>query len=207
VQRLSSQLPLELSPEIEYPQFSIITNYPGAPPEVIEAVVTSRIEQAVQRLKGIRSVRSTSTEGWSHINVELQPRINLDYILLEMNEQLAILNEEFPREVSYPEIQRYIPRELQDLQGFIILTVTGPGTIDDVRRITDRYITGQLLSVPGISSVSAGGGTERIIGIEVDRSMMQAYGVGMPDIERTLGEYRRRVYGAFAGAGVVSATV
>jgi hydrophobic/amphiphilic exporter-1 (mainly G- bacteria), HAE1 family len=197
------QLLLELSPEIEYPQFSIITNYPGAPPEVIEAVVTSRIEQAVQRLKGIRSVRSTSTEGRSFVNVELQPRINLDYILLEMNEQLALLNEEFPREVSYPEIQRYIPRELQDLQGFIILTVTGPGTINDVRRITDRYITGQLLSVPGISSVSAGGGTERIIGIEVDRSMMQAYGVGMPDIERTLGEYRRRVYGTFAGAGIV----
>jgi hydrophobic/amphiphilic exporter-1 (mainly G- bacteria), HAE1 family len=198
-----TRLPLELSPDVEYPQFAIVTNYPGTPPEVVEAVVTSRIEQAVQRLNGIRSVRSTSTEGRSYVQVELQPRIKLDYLLLELNEQLAILDEEFPPGVSYPEIQRYVPRELQDLQGFMVLTVTGPGTIDDVRRITDRYITRQLLSVPGISNVSAGGGTERIIDIEVDRLKMHAYGVRMPEIEQALGEYRRRVYGTIVVSGIV----
>jgi hydrophobic/amphiphilic exporter-1 (mainly G- bacteria), HAE1 family len=198
-----TRLPLELSPDVEYPQFAITANYSGAPPELVEAIVTSRIEQAVQRLNGIRSVRSTSTEGRSFVQVELQPRIKPDYLLLELNEQLAILNEELPREVSYPEIQRYVPRELQDLQGFIVLSVTGPGTVDDVRRITDRHITGHLLSVPGISGISVDGGTERIIGIEVDRVKMHAYGVGMPEIEQTLGEYRRRVNGTFAGTGMV----
>jgi hydrophobic/amphiphilic exporter-1 (mainly G- bacteria), HAE1 family len=198
-----NRLPLELSPEVEYPQFSIITNYPGASPEVVEAVVTSRIEQAVQRLPGVRSVGSTSTEGNSRVTVQLQPQVEMDYILLEMNEQLSMLDEEFPREVTYPRIQRFVPRELQDLQGFIILTVTGPGTINDVRRITDRHFIRPLLGVPGISDVSVSGGTERIVGIEVDHSLMQAYGVRMPDVQRALDEYRRRVYGSLAGAGTV----
>ncbi len=198
-----TQLPLELSPEVEYPRFSIITSYPGAPPEVVEAVVTSRIEQAVQQLTGVRSVSSASTEGRASINVELQPDIEIDYVLLEMNEQLAMLDEEFPREVTYPRIQRFVPRELQDLQGFITMTVTGPGTINDVRRVTDRHFIQPLLAVPGISNVSVSGGTERIVGIDVDAALMQAYGVRMPDVQRTLGEYRRRVYGNLASAGMV----
>jgi multidrug efflux pump subunit AcrB len=198
-----TQIPLELSPEVEYPRFSISTSYQGAPPEVVEATVTSRVEEAVQRLNGIRSVSSTSYEGRSDVRVELQPSAVIDYVLLELNESLALLDEELPREVSYPRINRYVPRELRDLQGFIVLTVTGPGTINDVRPVVDRHFYHRILAVPGVSDVEIRGGTERTVSIEVDPSLMRAYGIHIGDVQRSLGEFSRRLAGNMTSAGVI----
>ncbi len=36
--------PVELLPDVEYPQLSINTNWPGASPEVVEAFLTAPLE-------------------------------------------------------------------------------------------------------------------------------------------------------------------
>ncbi len=58
-------LGVDLFPKVDFPIVSIITTLPGADPETMEKRVTDIIEEAVNTLSGIKTLRSTSAEGYS----------------------------------------------------------------------------------------------------------------------------------------------
>jgi len=71
-------IPKESFPSIEIPNIIITTVYPGVSPSDIESLVTKPIEKEVQKIDGIKEIRSTSTEGVSTIVVEFNPDVSMD---------------------------------------------------------------------------------------------------------------------------------
>ncbi|HEY7854610.1 MAG TPA: efflux RND transporter permease subunit, partial [Aquiluna sp.] len=59
----------ELIPSIEIPSAAIVTSYPGASPEVVDAQVSAVIENAVIGLQDLESTTATSTTGLSVLRV------------------------------------------------------------------------------------------------------------------------------------------
>jgi len=57
----------ELAPSIQLPQLSIITAYPGASPDVVNADVSTPIETAIQGITGLESTSTTSSTGVSRV--------------------------------------------------------------------------------------------------------------------------------------------
>jgi len=53
-------IPIELLPETQLPRLNVEARWPGASPETVEAFLTSPIEAAVQRVKGVEKVISLS---------------------------------------------------------------------------------------------------------------------------------------------------
>ena len=62
-----TNLKQELIPSIQIPQFVIVTNYPGASPEVVSNSVSNPIEKAIQTVPGLESTTSTSSTGVSMV--------------------------------------------------------------------------------------------------------------------------------------------
>ena len=56
-------------PDIQSPTLSITANYPGASAAVIETQVTQTLEDSVSGVEGIESLRSSSSDGRSSINI------------------------------------------------------------------------------------------------------------------------------------------
>ncbi len=63
------RLGVDRFPRIDLPQASVRTNLPGAAVEEVETQITEPIEEAVNTVEGINSVRSTSGSGASYVGV------------------------------------------------------------------------------------------------------------------------------------------
>src|SRR3990172_149748 len=70
------RLPVREYPDTDSPVISIETGYHGASAEVVESKVTEVIEKEVSAIDGIRIIRSSSSEGYSHISLEFNVNRN-----------------------------------------------------------------------------------------------------------------------------------
>ena len=69
-----AKLGVEQMPDITFPGAWVEVIYPGASPEIVEAEVTKKVEEAVNTIAGINALSSRSYEGTSVVIVEF----NLD---------------------------------------------------------------------------------------------------------------------------------
>ena len=67
-----TRLPLATRTTVELPRLSVSAGWPGAAPEVVETYLTSPIEAAVQGVRGVRRVNSTSNDGRASLTIDLE---------------------------------------------------------------------------------------------------------------------------------------
>lgn len=184
-------VPIELLPETELPRLSVSASWPGASPEATEAFLTSPLEAAIQQVRGVEKVSSTSEErngtGTATISVEFARGTDMDFVRLELSERLAALDEDLPDGARRPVVESYVPEEFQDQnRPFLRYTVTGPYTVESLRKHVDDDIAPELRQVDGVADVGAQGGRERMLEIEVDEKKALALGLDPVDIGRRI---------------------
>ncbi|HEX8271641.1 MAG TPA: efflux RND transporter permease subunit [Longimicrobiaceae bacterium] len=175
-------VPIELLPETELPRLTVSATWPGASPEATEAFLTSPLEAAIQQVRGVEKVSSTSEEqngtGVASISVEFARGTDMDFVRLELSERLAALDEDLPDGARRPVVESYVPEEFQDQnRPFLRYTVTGPYTVEALRRHVDEDIAPELRQVDGVADVGAQGGRDRMLEIEVDEEKALALGL------------------------------
>lgn len=180
-------VPIELLPETELPRLTVNATWPGASPEATEAFLTSPLEAAIQQVRGVEKVSSTSEEqngtGVASISVEFARSTDMDFVRLELSERLAALDEDLPDGARRPTVESYVPEEFQDQsRPFLRYTVTGPYTVEALRRHVDEDIAPELRQVDGVADVGTQGGRERMLEIEVDEKKALALGLDPVDI-------------------------
>src|SRR5262249_13088938 len=67
----------DVFPEFSPPEVVIPTESPGLSPEQVELLVTQPIENAVNGMSGVQSLRSTSTQGLSVVTVLFSDNTNI----------------------------------------------------------------------------------------------------------------------------------
>ena len=60
-------------PDVDRPRITVSASFPGGSPETVDTEVTSKLEGAVARVSGVKSIRAQSEEGSSRIVVEFRP--------------------------------------------------------------------------------------------------------------------------------------
>jgi HAE1 family hydrophobic/amphiphilic exporter-1 len=193
-------IPVELLPDVDYPQLSITTRWPGISPEVMEAFLTAPLESAAQQVKGVRKIESESSEGRSEITIEFARGTDMDFARLELGERIQSLRDELPPDAR-PQIQPYVPREFETGERVDMrYTLSGSYTFERLRRYAEEELRPQLVALDGIEQVAVFGGEDREIRIELDRQRMEALGVRPYDVAlaldaaelvRTAGKMRR----------------
>ncbi len=161
-------LPLELSPHVEFPKLTVSVSWQGVSPEAVEAFVTSPIESQLAAIKGVKNIRSRSSEGSAWISLEFHPKTNIDFARIEINEKLASLKDELPFGVSPPRVSAYVPEDLRELQGFITYTVSSNQSANYTRKYVKGNMIFPIMSINGIAEVTVRGGNEREISIIID---------------------------------------
>jgi HAE1 family hydrophobic/amphiphilic exporter-1 len=179
-------LPIELSPHVEFPKLTITLSWSNVSPEVIEAFVTSPIESELAGIRGVKEIKSRSSDGSAWINLEFYPDINMDFARIEINEKIAMLKDELPFGVSPPRLSSYIPEDLRDLQGFITFTVSGNKSANAIRKYVKENMLFPLMSIQGIADVQIRGGNEREISITLDYDKVKTLGMTNEEISRSI---------------------
>ena len=165
------ELPLSLSPDLDYPALSVQLAWPNSTPEEMEALVTSPVESEVQLLRGAREVSSTSGAGWARVDVSFERKSSIDRAEVFLRERLSALQDRLPVGVRAPEIERFVPEEMQR-GDFLVLQVEGPRTDQALREWVDDRIAPRLLGVEGISGLTVFGGREPELRVDLDRDAL-----------------------------------
>ncbi|HEX6041013.1 efflux RND transporter permease subunit [Longimicrobium sp.] len=182
-------VPVELLPDTELPRLRITAVWPGASPEVTEAFLTSPIEAAVQQVRGVEKVTSTSEEERGVIEVEFGRDADLDFARLELGEQLAALDEQLPEGALRPVVEPYVPEEFQEQnQPFLRYTLTGPLTTEALRTVLDETVAPELRQVEGVADVQAFGGRDRVLEVALDERKILALGLTPDAVRQKVGQ-------------------
>ena len=186
-------LPVELLPDTDLPQLSVMAQWPGASPETTEAFLTSPLEAALQQVRGVEKIESESSEedgvGTARIRVEFGRHTDMEFARLELSERLAALENELPAAVRGPYVQQYVPDEFQTQDmPFLSYTITGPYTLEALRAYVDEVIAPTLLQLDGVAEVTARGGRERELAIELDEARISSLGLRTEDVYQRIAD-------------------
>jgi len=178
-----SRLDLSLLPDLSYPTLTIRTDFAGAAPAEIEALITRPIEEVVGVVRGVRLVRSISRAGQSDVTLEFLWGTDMDYAALDVRERLETLM--LPLQADRPLLLRFDPasepvlrfalaRDPEAIFGDGAL-LPPAGTSDAttelrlLRRFVDDRLKQDFESVAGVAAVTVSGGLEDEIQVALDQ--------------------------------------
>ena len=91
-------LGVESMPNVEIPFAWVEVQYPGASPEQVENDITRPLEDAINTVSGIKTIRSNSWEGRAGVSLEFQLTTNMDKAMQDMRDNIARVRPGFPKE-------------------------------------------------------------------------------------------------------------
>ncbi|MBD3336416.1 MAG: MMPL family transporter [Candidatus Eisenbacteria bacterium] len=178
------RLPVDLLPAINYPNLTVITNYPDTPAEDLTRLVTQPLEEVITGLAGVRRVVSRTREGVSTITVQYEWGTEMDFASLHLREAIdrVAYRDDFPEGADRPLILRWDP----GARPIAILVLAGDDPLDRMTEFARDVVKPALEQIQGVSQAEVIGGAEREILVEPDFAKLRLYGTDMEDVRRAL---------------------
>ena len=175
--------------QLEDPEFTIktaviTTSYPGASPEEVELEVTDRIELALQEMKQLDYVESTSRAGMSSVSVEIRPEYwsdRLPQVWDELRRKIRDIEHMLPPGASRP----VVSDDFGDVFGFQLAVVGDGFSYAEMEKHADS-LKKELSLVDGVARVDLWGVQSKIIYLDVSQSQLAQLGLTEQSIQNTL---------------------
>jgi hydrophobic/amphiphilic exporter-1 (mainly G- bacteria), HAE1 family len=137
----ASRLNVDLLPDVEFPVLSIVTVYPGASPDDVNAAVTIPIEGVVSGTSGLTSLTSTSSEGVAVTVAQYDFGTDLDEVERTINNGLNAVS--LPQGVVRPQLTRF------NFNNFPVVTLGLLGDADpaDLETLASSRVVPELRGV------------------------------------------------------------
>ena len=192
-----TSLKQELLPSFEVPQASIVTPYPGASPEIVDAQVSSLIEDEVRTLNNLVTVRSTSSANLSVVRVEFDFGTTTATVEEELNRVIANLKDSLPADVS----PRVVSGSFDSVPIIVLSVASTTGDNDALAEILADVATPILSQVPGIQEITVAGGKQKEITLDLKAKVLRDNGLSQQAIVDAL-----RANGFIIPAGSITDT-
>jgi CzcA family heavy metal efflux pump len=166
-------------PEFAPPEVVIQAEAPGLSPQQVEVLVTQPIENTINGVPGISSMRSGSIQGLSVITVVFNPASDIHLDRQVVAERLAAVSGELPRGVHPP-----VMTPLISATGTVLAVglTSRDLPLMKLRTIADWTVKPHLMAVPGVAHVSVFGGEVRQIQVQFEPQRVVQYGLTADDI-------------------------
>ena len=172
---LSARIPLEVFPAFELELVSIQVPFPGATPAEVEEGITIKIEEAINSLPGIKTIRSSAGENLGSVTVEVENGYDPKDLMNDIKARVDSINT-FPADAERPVV--YVPEMRRDV---ITLVVSGDLSERELR-LAAEHARDDLLALPDITQVDLDGVRNYEISIEVSDQTLRQYGLTLGEV-------------------------
>jgi Cu/Ag efflux pump CusA len=176
---VASQASLDVFPEFVQPQVTIQAEAPGLSPEQVEALVTRPIENSVNGVSDLESVRSESIQGLAVITAVFKPAADIHLARQALAERLSTLARQLPDGVAAPTMSPLVSSTMDLLKLGIISEKLTPR---ELRTFADWTLKPRLLAVPGVAGTNVYGGEVEQLQVQVIPAQLAAFDLTVTDI-------------------------
>lgn len=169
----------DVFPEFAPPQVVIQTEAVGLAPEQVEVLVTQPVENAINGVAGIESVRSNSIQGLSLITVTFVPGSDLYRSRQVIAERLVSVAAQLPQGVQAPAMT---PLTSSTSTVLVIGLTSAQRSLMDLRTAADWTLKPRLLAVPGVAKISVFGGDVKELQVQVRPERLVQYHVSLDEV-------------------------
>ena len=178
------QLPISALPQVDYPTIQVITQYPGASPDVMASTVTAPLERQFGEMQGLSQMTSTSAGGISVIVLQFQLTLNIDVAEQEVQSAINAAQSFLPADLPVPPI--YSKTNPADSPILTMGITSDSMPLSQVEDLVDTRLAPKISQLSGVGLVSISGGQKPAIRIQVNPVQLSAYGINMEDVRTAL---------------------
>ena len=182
------RLQVDQFPNIEFPVVVVVTDYPGAAPEVVESEVSKKIEEGVNSVAGINALTSRSYQGQSVVVIEFDLSVDGRKAADDVREKVAAVRPTLRDEVKEPRVQRFDPDSRAIWSVAVLPDSSYKGTPPNAVELSnwaEQVLKKRLENVRGVGAVTMVGGTRREINLYLQPQALEAYGVSVDQVVQT----------------------
>jgi HAE1 family hydrophobic/amphiphilic exporter-1 len=174
------RLKVDQFPNIDFPVVVVITDYPGASPEIVESEVSKKIEEGVNSIAGINALTSRSYENQSVVVIEFGLHMDGRKAADDVREKVASIKPLLRTEVKEPRVLRFDP-SARSIWSVAVIPDAAKGakamSDTELTNWADQTLKKRLENVRGVGSVTVVGGTKREINIYLNPQALESFGV------------------------------
>ncbi|MEO0423126.1 MAG: efflux RND transporter permease subunit [Pseudomonadota bacterium] len=178
-------LPIQMLPNIEYPQININTAWRAAAPQEVEANIIKPQEDALRAVPGVVKMSSRINAGGGNIRLDFDLETDLRQAMLDV---LSALNntDDLPSDAQEPSIQ--VGGWDAPMATLLVHPeVPVPGTdVTEFQRIIEDEVEPRLLAVDGVQRVDLASEREPLVLVTFDPHRAASLGVEISQISEAL---------------------
>ena len=172
------QVPVSLFPAVDFPRVVLTLDAGDRPAEMMMVEVTRPVEEAVRRVPGVRSVRSTTSRGEAEVSVTFDWGHDMSMATDQLGLAVSQILPSLPSGTQMTE-RRMDPTVFPMLAYSLTSTTLTQAALYDLAQYQLRPL---VSSVNGVQRVDVQGGQREEYEVQVDPARLAQWGMSLQDI-------------------------
>ncbi len=176
-----TSLKQELIPPVSFPQLVVVTNYPGATPDVVNQDVSTPIETAIQSVAGLQSTTATSQTNLSSVSASFNYGTDLVSAQQKVEQAINRIKSTLPTGVD----PRVVTGSLDDLPVIRVAVTSDLAPKDLSAQLAGAPVTA-IQALAGVRAATLLGTVGQRVTITPNKAAMLAHGLTNQSIRDAL---------------------
>jgi multidrug efflux pump len=178
-----SRLTIREYPNIDEPQVTVQTNYPGASAEIIESQLTQVLEGSLAGIEGIDTIESTSSAEQSRITIRFRSTVNIDAATSDVRDRVSRVRRQLPDEITEPTISK-VEADAQPIMFLVLQSETMDSA--ELTDYVDRFVVNRFKNLDGVADVTINGERRYAMRVWIDAARLAGQGLTVQDVESAI---------------------
>ncbi|MGH8234422.1 MAG: efflux RND transporter permease subunit, partial [Rhodanobacteraceae bacterium] len=177
------RLPVSMFPNVSFPRVRVTIDAGDRPASQMAVAVTTPIEEAIRRVRGVRDVRSATSRGSAEINVTFDWGADMSRAFLDVNAAVSQVLPDLPSGTRI-HATRMDPTDDEPVLAYSLRSKTlTPTQLYDLAQYQLRPL---LSGVKGVAQVGVQGGAVGELHVDIDPAKLRAQNLTLADVTRAV---------------------
>jgi hydrophobe/amphiphile efflux-1 (HAE1) family protein len=177
-------LPVAALPTVDFPTIQVVSQYPGADPEVMASLVTAPLEKQFGQISGLSSMNSVSSQGTSVITLQFVLGKSLDQASQDVQASINAAGGLLPQGMPNPPVYNKVNPADTPILTLAITSDTLP--LVRVNDFTDSVLAQKLSEVSGVGLVTIQGNQKSAVRVKVNPAALSSQGISLESVRNTI---------------------
>ena len=195
-----NSLPIQLTPDVQMPEITIRTNWPGATPYEIEQDIIEDQEDALKGLENLMEMESSSYNNYGEIRLTFAVGTDIDAALLRTSNALDEVSD-YPDNADRPVIDAAGANSSPIIWLLLKRKEGDPDLVTHYLTFFENEVRQHLERVPGVGSLFVAGGTEKELHVEMNPTELARQRISIMQLTQALQQANENTSAGVLGIG------